>query len=68
MSNASNISKLKDILVYMLFTIGLILVFNFFSEFGSDFELQIILKHTACTNFVHCFPCCSSKKHARGTW
>ena len=38
MSNASNISKLKDILVYMFFTIGLVLIFNFFSEFGSDFE------------------------------
>ena len=54
MNNASNISKLKDILVYMLFNKGLILVFNFFSDFcpilnrlGSDFELQIILKHTA---------------------
>ena len=42
MSNASDISKLNDILVYMLFTICLILVFNFFSDFGSDFEL----KHT----------------------
>ena len=38
MSNASNISKLKDILVYMLFTIGLILVLDFLSDFGSDFE------------------------------
>ena len=43
---ASNINKLKDISVYMLFTIGLILIFNFFSDFGSDFGLQILLNHT----------------------
>ena len=48
MSNASIISKLKDNLVYMLFSISLVLIFNFFQSLGlilkrrgSDFGLLL---------------------------
>ena len=51
MSNATNISKLKDILVYMVFTIGLILIF--FSEFGSDFKQAGVLFWTSNHTKTH---------------